>query len=158
MVLTDIDDTTNTGVIVLRPNHSWSWRANVLFLSVFMGVSLAIGMGFLLAGAWVIMPYSLLEITVVGLCIHYCVKQCSRQEVITVTDHEVTIESGVKKPAKSQRFNRMWSKFFVQKPSRPWDSMILGIRSHGIETEIGSFLNRSDKDDLVSQLRRVVPH
>ena len=85
MVLTEIDDRTNTGVIVLRPNNSWSWRANVAFLSIFMGVSLTIAIGFLFAGAWVIMPYSILEITVVAACIHYCVKQCSRQEVITVT-------------------------------------------------------------------------
>ena len=157
MVLTDIDDTTNTGVIVLRPNSSWSWRANVVFLSAFMGLSLIIGIGFLLAGAWVVMPYSLLEITVVGFCIHYCVKQCSRQEVITVTDHEVMIETGIRQPTDSQRFNRMWAKFFVQKPTRPWESMTLSIRSHGIETEIGSFLSPDDKDDLVSQLKRVVP-
>ncbi len=157
MILTDIDDSTNTGVIVLRPNNSWSWRANVLFLSVFMAVSLTIATGFLIAGAWVILPFSLLEITVVGACIHYCVRQCSRQEVITVTDHEVTIEAGVSKPDNQKTFQRAWAKFFVHKPRRPWENPTLSIRSHGQTTEIGSFLNRRDKEDLVSQLRRIVP-
>ena len=93
MILTDIDDMRHTGVIVLRPNNSWSWRANVLFLTAFMVLSLVISTGFLMAGAWVILPFSLLEIIIVGSCIYYSVNQCSRQEVITVTDHEVKIEA-----------------------------------------------------------------
>ena len=158
MVLTDIDDNSRTGTIILRPNSSWSWRANVIFLSFFMGVSLTIAVGFMIAGAWVIMPYSILEVTVVGLCIHYCVRQCSRQEVITISDFEVKIESGIREPSKAQTFQRMWAKFFVTRPRRPWESATLSIRSHGHETEIGSFLSSTDKDDLVSQLKRVVPN
>ena len=157
MVLTDIDDNTQTGVIVLRPNNSWGWRANVVFLSVFMGVSLTIGTGFLIAGAWVVLPFSLLEISVVGYCLYYCVRQCSRQEVITVSDHEVMIETGIRQPTEARTFQRMWAKFFVTSPRRPWEDKTLSIRSHGIETEIGSFLSREDKDALVKQLRRVIP-
>ena len=141
MVLTDIDDSTRTGIIILRPNSSWSWRANVLFLSIFMGVSLSIAFGFLLAGAWVVMPYSLLEIAVITYCIHYCVRQCSRQEVITISDHEVRIESGIQTPSRQQTFQRMWAKFFVQRPRRPWETLTLSIRSHGMEIEFGCFLS-----------------
>ncbi|MAM79390.1 MAG: hypothetical protein CMP89_01410 [Gammaproteobacteria bacterium] len=157
MILTDIDDIRHTGVIVLRPNNSWSWRANVLFLTAFMVLSLIISTGFLMAGAWVVLPFSLLEIIVVGSCIYYSVNQCSRQEVITVTDHEVKIEAGVRKPNNNQTFQRAWAKFLVQKAQRPSEGPVLSIRSHGKTTEIGSFLNRRDKEDLVSQLRRIVP-
>ncbi len=157
MILADIDDQNRTGVIILRPNHSWSWRANVLFLSVLMGVSLSIAFGFLMAGAWVILPFSVLEMAVVALCIHYCVKQCSRQEVITISDHEVRIESGIRVATNAETYQRMWAKFFVQKPKHPWDPASLVIRSHGRELEIGSFLNRRDKHDLVKMLKRVVP-
>jgi len=157
MVLTNIDDKSGTGIIILRPNHSWSWHANVLFLSVFMGISLSIALGFLFAGAWVVVPYSVLEITVVALCLHYCVRQCSRQEVITISDYQVTIEKGIRRPLSQLTFHRMWAKFFVQQPSRPWGSLTLSIRSHGQETEIGSFLNRHDKDSLLNALKRVVP-
>ena len=154
MVLTEIDDSANTGVIVHRPNNSWSWRANISFLSVFMGVSLTIAFGFVLTAAWVILSFSLLEIAILGACIHHCVRQCSRQEAITVTDHEITIESGIRKPLNQKTFKRTWAKFFV---SKPWEIPTLSIRSHGEETKIGSFLIQRDKDDLVSQLRRVVP-
>ena len=157
MVLTEIDDATNTGVIVLRPNKSWSWRANILFLCVFVAISLTISTGFLFVGAWLILPFSILEISFVSACLYYCVRQCSRQEVITVSNHEVIVEAGVKEPNNQKTFQRAWAKFFVQKPQRPWESLTLSIRSHGQTTEIGSFLNRTDKENLVSQLRRVVP-
>jgi uncharacterized membrane protein len=157
MVVTDIDETSRTGTIILRPNHSWSWRANVLFLSVLMVVSMTIAIGFLFAGAWVILPFSILEMTVVAFCIHYSVKQCKRQEVITISDYEVKIEQGIRGPSHVQTFIRMWATWFVHKPRHPWDPVSLVIRSHGQELEIGSFLNRRDKTDLVSQLKKVTP-
>ncbi len=157
MVLTDIDDNTRTGTIVLRPNNSWSWRANLWFLCILLVVSFSIATGFLIAGAWVILPFTVIEMSVLGLCIHYCVKQCSRQEVITVSDHEVKIERGIRGPSEHEVFQRMWAKFFVKKPRHPWDPLKLSIASHGIESEIGAFLNQSDKSDLVKQLQRVIP-
>lgn len=157
MVVFDIDDDSRTGVIILRPNHSWSWRANLIFLSILMGVSFSIAVGFLLAGAWVILPFSLLEMTFLALCIHYCVKQCARQEVITVSDYEVVIERGIKSASEQLSFQRVWAKFFVESPRHPWDPVALFIRSHGEEFEIGSFLNNSDKQNLVGLLKRVVP-
>ena len=157
MVVSDIDEKTRTGVIVLTPNHSWSWKANVLFLSVLMGVSMTIAFGFLLAGAWLVLPFSIIEMTVVALCIHYCVRQCSRQEVITVSDFEVRIERGIRTPTESESYQRMWAQFLVQPPKHPWDPMTLGIRSHGQYSEIGAFLNRRDKYNLLAQLKRVIP-
>ena len=157
MIVFDIDDESRTGVIILRPNHSWSWRANLIFLSILMGVSLSIAVGFFLLGAWVILPFSLLEMTFLAICIHYCVKQCARQEVITISDYEVLIERGVKSPSQQLTFQRVWAKFFVESPRHPWDPVSLFIRSHGKESEIGSFLNRRDKLYLVGLLKRVVP-
>ena len=157
MVLTNIDDKTRTGVIVLRPNHSWSWRANVWFLAALMCVSLMIATGFLMMGAWVVLPFTVLEMTVLGLCLHYCAKQCARQEVITVSNYEVKIERGIRKPAQQETFQRLWAKFFVRRPRHPWDPITLSIASHGMESEIGTFLNRQDKSRLIEQLRRLIP-
>ena len=93
----------------------------------------------------------------VALCIHYCVKQCKKQEVITISDYEVKIEQGIRRPSHGQAFIRMWATWLVQKPQHPWDPVSLVIRSHGRELEIGSFLNQRDKTNLVSQLKRVTP-
>ena len=157
MVEADINDESHTGRIILTPNASWSWRANLYLLYTLMGISMTIGIGFMLLGAWVILPYSLLEMSVLSACIYYCARQCNRQEVITVSEHEVRIQRGIRTPVESWNYHRLWTKFMVRSPRHPWDPAIVSIRSHGMELEIGSFLSRHDKSNLIEQLRRVVP-
>lgn len=157
MIEARIDDRSHTGRIILRPNASWSWRANVWLLYTLAGLSFTIGIGFMLMGAWLILPYSFLEMSVLALCIYHCVRQCNRLEVITVSEHEVKIESGVRGPEESHKYHRLWAKFLVKSPRHPWDPATVSIRSHGKEQEIGSFLSRPDKALLVTHLRRVVP-
>lgn len=156
MVDANIDEVAHTGTIILKPNASWSWRANLYLLYTLMGVSLSIGTAFLFAGAWVILPYSILEMVVLGLCIFYCVRQCNRQEVITISEHEVMIERGIYHPVQSWNYYRIWAQFMVKSPRHPWDPAVVSIRSHGAELEIGSFLSRRDKTQLIAQLKRVV--
>jgi uncharacterized membrane protein len=157
MVSANIDDNSQTGQIVLKPNYSWSWRYNLYLLYTLMGISITMSIGFLLMGAWIILPYSLLELVVVAACMHYCVWQCNKREVITVSEHDVHIEKGVNKPSEIWDYHRLWAKFLVQKPRHPWDPAIVSIRSHGKETELGSFLSKPDKTELIRQLKRVVP-
>ncbi|MEX2327743.1 MAG: DUF2244 domain-containing protein [Pseudomonadales bacterium] len=156
MVKADIDDCAHTGRIILKPNASLRWRANLCLLYTLMGISLSIGFGFLLLGAWLVLPYSLLEMAFLALCMTYCVRQCNRQEVITISEHEVLIERGISGPSEHWNYQRMWAKFMVKAPRHPWDPAVVAIRSHGKELEIGSFLSRRDKSALIEQLRRVV--
>ena len=60
MVELDIDDTTQTGQIVLRPNASGTWRFNLYLLYTLMIVSGTVSVGFLIAGAWMILPFSVI--------------------------------------------------------------------------------------------------
>ena len=97
MIELEIDDTTKTGRIILRPNHSWSWRYNLYLLYTLATISGLVSMGFLLAGAWIILPFSIIELSVLAACMYYCTKQCNQQEVITVSDEAVQIELGHKR-------------------------------------------------------------
>ena len=156
MVEAHIDDNTRTGKIVLRPNRSWTWKANLYLLFTLFAVSITIGLGFLLAGAWVILPFSLIEMAAVSGCIYYCVRQCNRQEVITVTEHQVRIEHGIRSPERAWDYHRLWAHFLVQTPRHPGDSAIVSIRSHGKNLELGNFLNQQDKSILIAALKRLV--
>ena len=76
-------------------------------------------------------------------------------KVITISEYEVLVEMGIRKPTKA-RFQRIWSKFFVRPGKRTQDPEKVVIRSHGDELEIGEFLNKEDKADLVRILRKTV--
>lgn len=157
MVSANIDDDSQTGQIILQPNHSWPWRYNLYLLYTLMGISVTLSLAFLVIGAWVVLPYSLLELIVLAACMHYCVWQCRKREVITVTENDVCIEKGVNHPSEKWKYQRHWAKFLIQKPRHSWEPAIVSIRSHGRETELGNFLNKPDKTELIRQLKRLVP-
>jgi len=156
MVEVHIDQTGTTGRLILTPNRSWSWRANLYILYTLIGVSLTISFGFLLVGAWVILPWALLELSFLGACIYYVVRRCYQQEVITLSEHEVLIERGFKEPSQRWNYHRLWAQFLIKEANHPWDPAMICIRSHGEELEIGQFLSKSDKSDLIVHLKRLV--
>ena len=123
MVEAYIDDHSHTGRIVLKPNASWSWRANLYLLYTLVGISTVIGLAFLLHGAWLVLPYSMLEMSVLFACIYYCVRQCNRQEVITVSEYEVLIQRGIRRPVESWIYHRLWAHFMVKSPRHPRDRL-----------------------------------
>ena len=120
------------------------------------GISVLINLWLLAIGIWVVLPYSILELSVLWLCIYYCVYRCNLQEVITISQFEVLIEKGYLKAVESHNYNRSWAQFTVRKEKHPWDPKVVSIRSHGEEMEIGSFLNKQDKEVLIRELKRVV--
>lgn len=156
MVDANIDERSRTARIILTPNRSWSWRANLYILYTLTAVSMSIAVGFALMGAWMILPWSAFEMLVLLSCLWYCAAQCSRQEVITISEHEVLIERGIREPEERSVYHRIWSRFLVRKPRHPWDPAVVSIRSHGQEQEIGSFLNKEDKSRLIDHLQQVV--
>lgn len=157
MVKSEIDDKTRTGQIVLTPNASWTWQANLYLLYTLLAISLVVGIGFAILGAWVILPYSILELSVLTACIYVCVKKCNRQEVISVEEHQVTIEKGIRSPTEAKTYHRLWARFVIKPARHPWELMTIYITSHGQELELGNFLTRPDKERLIADLKRVVP-
>ncbi len=156
MIVTEFDPLHRRGRIVLRPNASWTWRANLILLGTLVAVSASIATWFMLHGAWLILPFTVLEMSVVGGCLYWCVRRTHRQEVITFEPAEVRIERGHRRPEESFVYNRAWASFFERPAPHPWYEPRIGIRSHGKELIIGDFLNRSDKRRLASELRRMI--
>ena len=141
--------------IVLRPNRSWTWRANLALFSTLAGVSVLIGLGFLLHGMWMILPFNVLELTVVFLCLHYLLRRTRQQEVIRFTDETVRVERGATEPEQVMTFERHWTRIHVVPPLRSAPRRIT-IRSREVVEPIGTFLNDDDQRLLVVELRRLV--
>ncbi|MEE4360888.1 MAG: DUF2244 domain-containing protein [Pseudomonadales bacterium] len=156
MVSANFDPATRTGRIVLRPNRSWSWRANLLFVAGLACVSLTIGIGFLLNGYWLILPFGVLETGLLAACLYYCVRRTHRQEVLTFSEDELLIERGRRGPEQRHVFKRLFARIFVRAPRHRWYATQIAVRSHGREVEIGSFLTDDDKRTLIGHLRTMV--
>ena len=156
MVQADFNQATGNGTIILTPNNSATWRFNMMVLSSLAVISAFISIAFLLQGLWLILPFSGFEILAVYSGLYVCVRANFTTEVITFRGDLVTIERGRKRIENTWEYQRSWAKIFVRNPKLRGYPKKIVIRSHGKELEIGSFLNKDDKEQLIKKLKHVV--
>ncbi len=160
MVATEFFNTSNAegfvGQIVLRPNNSMSWRATTYFLGTLMTISFMIAGAFTLNGYWVILPFTVLEMSVLGGCLYYIARRNHIQQVVRFSPEDVVIETGREHPEKRHHWQRFFTKILVNRGRYPWDPSRVTMRCRDEEQEIGSFLSSEEKDALVRDLRAMV--
>ena len=156
MVKIENNTEENTYRILLRPNQSTDWKTSFIFISIIAFTCLAIGIGFAFAGATMILPFAGLEVIFVGVCIYLVMKQTYKQEVITLTQETLKIEKGEGKIDQVWEYFRMWSFVSVERPQHPWYPAHIVVTSKGERVPIGDFLNEDEKEELVSNLERII--
>jgi len=156
VIAAHFDESDRVGQIILRPNRSWTWRSNTYFIGTLMGVSAIVASGFTLRGYWVILPFSVLEMTTLAACLYYCVRRTHQQEVLTFSIDELVIEQGHRKPERVYHFSRFFARFLVEPAAHPWYEPTIAVQARDERVEIGRFLTRDEKKRLVTQLRWMV--
>ncbi len=156
MVQFDFDNARCIGTVVLRPNQSWTWRANKLLVYTLMCISGIIAINFTIRGLWLVLPFTVLEMSALIACLAYCVRRGRRQEVLTMSMEEVRLQQGHDRPEHEVAYPRFFARFRVEAPRHPWYDMRLALEARGERHEIGAFLSRDEKRQLVSGLRSIV--
>ncbi|MEM7563322.1 MAG: DUF2244 domain-containing protein [Pseudomonadota bacterium] len=139
--------------LVLSPNRSIRWRDLMIFYVFTSGVALAIGLFFLLQGVWMILPFSGLEVMVLGICLYITSKRLYRREIITLSSAKTRIEKGSKQAEQSWEFDTSWIRLRDEKTGGFNRRRKLALGSHGKYVEIGGFLDNFEKDELAFQLK-----
>lgn len=156
MVETSTDTDTGLSTIVLRPNNSSSWQFNMVIVSSLAFIAFCISTFFALQGIWLVFPFAGLEVSALLICLYLRLRANTRIEVITFDESTVIIERGCYHAEKSWKYHRLWTKILVKQPGTHGRQKQIFIRSHGKELELGSFLNKQDKDILVQNLKSVI--
>lgn len=156
MVYSEFNPDTGNGYIVLKPNNSATWRFNMMVVASLAVIGLLISTFFLVQGLWLIAPFSGLEILALLMCLYLCTRSNIQTEVIKFSPDKVIVEQGRTFAEKSWEYHRTWAKIFVRKPKHRGHPDQIVIRSHGKELELGSFLNKDDKEALVKKLRHII--
>jgi uncharacterized membrane protein len=156
MVTAHFDAAARTGQIVLRPNRSWSWRSNTFFVGTLLGVSGSIAAVFALRGYWLVLPFSMLEMTALFACLYYCVRRASRQEVLTLSDDELVLETGHRRAEHVHRYLRFYARILVEPAQHAWYGPRIAIVARNQRNEIGEFLCIDEKRTLVNHLRDMI--
>ena len=136
------------GRIVLRPNNSLSWRATKLFLVGLATLSFTIAGGFVLQGYWMILPFTVLELSIIAACFYVIARRTQRQEVVAMSADSVFVESGVARVDRRITWERFFTKILVIPGRHPWHAPRIELRHRDDVLEIGEFLAREEKQAL----------
>lgn len=138
--------------IIIRPNRSLSPRGMVLFVAAFAVVSLGIGAGFALAGAWLVLPFAGLEVAIVAAAFEVMRRHAGDYELIAVQGDEVIVQRRSGSATVSHRFQRYWARVVYEGAARPWESPRVRIGSHGRSVEIGTLSTDAGRESLAHSL------
>lgn len=148
------DDTQWT--FVIQPNRSMSWRG-LLYAYIGIGaVTLSVGIWWFFAGLPLVLPFSGLEMALLGAAFYLSAWRGGMREVITIDQSAVAVESGRTAPERREEFHRQWAHVVLERPWNGWYPSRLLIRSHGRQVEIGRFLNEQERQGLAEQLGAVL--
>lgn len=154
-----IDEFTesNARVIVVKPNKSSTWRANLYVLIAISIPSLGAAIGFALLGAWPILPFAGAELVALSAALYYVNWNLEYRQVVTVSDSNVKIEKGYFVPKKTWLWERDDTAVNVITAKNQWEGPTLWLHNRETRTSLGEFLNKDEAEDLLKRLRGQLP-
>jgi uncharacterized membrane protein len=140
---------------VLLPHRSLPPAAfNVLMLLLGL-VSLAMGIGFLLLGAWPICGFFGLDVAAVYVAFRLSYRSARQREILRLAGDDFTVERvDIYGERRRWRFQPFWLRVVLEE--RRDESNRLLLASHGNSIVIGDFLAPPVRRDLAATLREVL--
>jgi len=140
--------------VVARCNDSLGSRGRRTAFCLVAAVSLALGAGFAAAGAWPVLPYSVLEITALAVAF-VCLERRAREwERLTVEGDRVIVERARAGRVERQDWNRRWVR--VETTSgQDGEPGRIRLHSGGRTWDFGATLPAPRRGELARQLRRL---
>lgn len=149
------DDTAVLYSAVLRPHRSsgvLGARIVTLIVASLLG---AIGMGFVLAGAWPILPFLGLEVVVLYVALRFNQRAGNAEEAINLTRRALTVRRTDHWGNQSSfSFSPHWLQ--VNLLPLPGNDNQLELRSQGRSLAIAKFLTPDEREVLALTLRRML--
>lgn len=157
MVEIAIDPNTQNGFIRLSPNQSTHWHVVLLLVSMLSLIIFIIALYMTSKGAWVVLPFSGIEIVGIVLANYFVLHRNAQREVIAFSDDTITIERGKKYPCACLTLLRKQARSQIIRPQHAWYPSKVMLCTHNNENiTIGSFLNEEDQLILITTLNAVL--
>jgi uncharacterized membrane protein len=134
---------------VLYPNRSRAPAGFHLLMAAIVLVSVAIGAGFVLAGAWPVTGFLGLDVVLLYLAFRWNYRQARRVEFIRLDQDGLTVKRvGPDGRAREWRLEPYWARVAIDDP----DSQLV-LSSRGAHLAIGAFLTPRERLELAEALR-----
>ena len=124
----------------------------MVLYSLIASITLFIGATFYWLGYSLILPFSGLEVLLLGVALYVTAWRGGMREVVLFTEDAILVERGHHRPEEIQRFQRAWAQIVLERSWNSWYPSRLLVRSHGRQAEIGRFLNEQERQGLARLL------
>jgi len=148
-----IKQTPPVTIITLSPNQSASWKETKTIIIIMVVLVMVIAVGWTLSGAWVILPFAGLEVGLFAYFMYRVCKQGFAQQIITISENFVLIESGIQRREVARTYNRDLLSFEVTETERDWHLPDIIVCLENYRLSIGEFLNQDDRMLLKDALK-----
>jgi len=128
----------------------------LLFFLLVALVALSIALRFVLLGAWMVLPFALLEVLGLGAAFIVYERSSRYQEVIDFGKDHLLVERSIRAKVEKWEFQPYWVRLVEWRDSAGWYPGRLFLRSHGRELEIGACLTEEERRELAAGLARYI--
>lgn len=139
---------------MVRSGHSLSPRAAWMLFAGFAAVSLTIGTGFLLMGAWLVLPFSGLEVAGVGLAGWWLGRRRQDHERLQVRGDRLRVERHHRGRREVVEFQCQWARIELRPGGPRWYPARLWVGSHGRWVEIARGADEKTRRGIAERLKR----
>lgn len=138
--------------LLLRPNRSITWPGLVRVWAALTAFSALIATGMFLIGAWVVVPFTGLELAALGAGLYYTARKCARKEVLVIAGDDLCLEKGLYRREAQWTLPRRHTRVHVVPASHSLLPPKFYLRHRDVDVSLGQFLNRADSQKLLAIL------
>ncbi len=151
MVTTSTDN--DVTIIILSPNRSTEWKDIKKWLLFISMPAMIVALGWFFVGVWVILPFALLELSLLTYIMYSVCYNNYRKQLITIERKNVTFSAGVGKASREYVFTRPDCYLAVTTPRKPIDNLELALKNDLYTIPVGEFLNPEDRAHARRKIR-----
>jgi uncharacterized membrane protein len=142
----------------LQRNCSMTPRQVARAYGVLCTISLTVAFGFFLRGFWMVLAFSLLELSCVGLALLLYARHALDCEHISLSEHCLLVECVQAGVLVIARLDPLWARVLppAETLSTGRRSRLITLESRGVRVEVGRFVNETKRRQVARELRQAL--
>lgn len=140
----------------IQPNCSLSPTVSMLVYGGVGLLAMLVALRFAMLGAWMVLPFTLLEVGLLAWVTVRLTRQQQQVEMISIANGEVHIVRRNRRGTHEWRYPHYWVKVVLKHTRARNHPTRLLLRSHGKETEVGHWLTEDERLRLAEELKHAI--
>jgi uncharacterized membrane protein len=136
----------------LKRNCSLTPRQAMLAFGSLCALTLLIGTGFALLGAWPMFGFAWLDVICIALALRHYTRHATDHEYVRLVDGSLLIERVEAGTVERIRLDSSWAR--VALPDRP--RALIRVEARGVQVELGRFVSEEARRQVGAELRRAL--